>query len=156
VTAEHDHAADAVDLLREQLGLALTSLELLDRKLALLTPVVAGIAALTAPDKLQGQLSVGLLGAGLVVAAISAGLALFGLFTRPAALGPEPRRLAWRIRVPYPDYHADAAQALQHAVVQNIALGLLKARYFNLAAIAAACAILILVAARIVEGLPGS
>jgi hypothetical protein len=149
MTSADDHAADAVDLLREHMRFTIDALDALDRKLALVVPVVGGIAVLAAPDPTQGHVHASLLTAGLLVATVAAALSLLGLLARSAALGPDPRRLAWRAQHPYPDYHRDTAIALQRSVSTNLALTERKARWFNLAAVSAACAILLFVIARV-------
>ena len=146
-----DHAADAVELLREQLQIGLGGLDAIDRKLALVVPVVGGISALIVRGAAPAAFQLLVLIAGIMVAALATILSLIGLLTRSAAIGVDASRVAWRIRVPYPDYNRDVAQALQRAVKANIKLAEHKARFFNLAAVAASCSILLLVAARIVE-----
>jgi hypothetical protein len=146
-----DHAADAVGLLREQLQMSLTTIDAIDRKLALLVPVLGGIAALTAPAASGTSHPSGILIAGLLIAALAAGLSLFGLLTRPAHIGPDARKVAWRIREPYPSYHRDVAQALQASIKANGKLVDRKARSFNIAAVSATSAILLLVAAKAAE-----
>jgi hypothetical protein len=147
---DNDHAPEAVELLREQLRTLHSDLESLDRKLALVVPVLAGVAALVPPWAGAGW-PANLLIAGYAVAALAAGLSLLGLVTRRVRIGPNARLLAWQVRTSYPDYYRHVAQALQESIVFNAALADQKARRFNQAAVTASCAILLIFAARLLE-----
>lgn len=148
---DDDHAADAVDLLREQLQMGWAALEAIDRKLALVIPVVGGVAALVVPGVESRGFAAGLLIAGLLVAILAAVWSLWGMLTAPAHLGPNARFLAWRVRQPYPDYYRATAQALQASITTNADVGHRKASRFNLAAASAAWSILLMIVARLLE-----
>lgn len=151
VNETHDHGSEAVDLLRGELQVTLDAVDSLDRKLALVVPAVAAIAALLAPNGSGTAVQIEMVIAATSVAVLAAAFALFGLLARSAYYGPEPSLLATRARDPYPDYYRDVAQSLAWCARMTTGVVSSKGWNFNMAAVSASCSMLLFLTARILE-----
>jgi hypothetical protein len=148
---EADHDKEIVELLRAELDTTLATVDSLDRKLALIGPVIGAGAALLVPGSSSLALQVQLLAAATLVVVLTIALSIAGLWARDVEIGPKPGELGTRAGAPYASYYADVARSLAYCVAFNLRVIQTKGKHFNLGAVAATCAILLFLIARLLE-----
>jgi hypothetical protein len=130
---------------------SLDALDSLDRRLALLPAAVGVVAGLLLPNPMMTALQVQLGAAALMASVVAIGLALVGIAGRETSIGHDPAGLTARFSDPTPAFYVDAAGPFTETLEALAKLTTSKARYLNLALVAAASGMVLFLAVRILS-----
>lgn len=146
-----ENGAAGIEMMSSMVTISLAALDSLDRKLALLPAAVGVVAGLLLPDAMTTALRVQLGAAALMASVVAIGLALVGIAGRETSIGPDPAGLTARFSDPTPAFYVEAAGPFTVALERLAHLTASKARYLNLALVAAASGIVLFLAVRLLS-----
>jgi hypothetical protein len=144
----------AIPILQAELSLASSNLDGIDRKAALLPPVVIGLGGLLLPDGPWTGPQTALIGLALVAGVVSVGLVLRVVLPGEWSLGPNAEQVTRGLTMPPADFELRVAGSLAKAVQRSSSASAVKGRSLRRATYWAVAATLLLIAAQVVGGLP--